>query len=429
MTAIEFNHVSKMYQLGVVGTGTLSNDIKRWWATSIMGKEDPFLKVGQTNNRASKANGDFVYALKDIDFKVEQGDVVGIIGKNGAGKSTLLKLLSRITAPTTGVIKARGRIASLLEVGTGFHPELTGRENIYMNGSIMGMTKREIDSKLDEIVEFSGCEMYIDTPCKRYSSGMQVRLGFAVAAFLEPEILVVDEVLAVGDAEFQKKAIGKMQDVAHGQGRTVLFVSHNMNSVRQLCNSGVVLADGQVVKIGTADECVDFYMDTNISELVTEASAPDFKKGYSRYIDFEFTHVKLTNPVPQLATEEPLELDLSFVRKNLNIDKVQFCVRVINSADVCVSVVYTHSVTLPEGKAEGKVHVSIPNLNLALGAYKLDLRICQYDYTAVARDYVNILGALSFEVKYVDAAHKTPFSYWHRNMGNICNTSATVELI
>ena len=230
-----------MYQLGIVGTGTISNDLKRWWAMSVRGKEDPFLKVGQTNDRATKGTSDFVYALRDIDFKVEQGDVVGIIGKNGAGKSTLLKLLSRITAPTTGTIKARGRIASLLEVGTGFHPELTGRENIYMNGSIMGMRKHEIDRKLDEIVDFAGVERYLDTPAKRYSSGMTVRLGFAVAAFLEPEILVVDEVLAVGDAEFQKKAIGKMNEVASGQGRTVLFVSHNMASVRQLCKHGVVL--------------------------------------------------------------------------------------------------------------------------------------------------------------------------------------------
>lgn len=261
--AISFEHVSKMYQLGVVGTGTISNDLKRWWYTDVLGKEDPFLKIGQTNNRASKASNDFVYALRDIDFKVEQGDVVGIIGKNGAGKSTLLKLLSRITAPTTGCIKAKGRIASLLEVGTGFHPELTGRENIYLNGSIMGMTKREIDAKLDEIVDFSGCEMYIDTPTKRYSSGMQVRLGFAVAAFLEPEILVVDEVLAVGDAEFQKKAIGKMNDVATNSGRTVLFVSHNMASVRSLCKHGVVLKNGEIGFVGTVGDAIDNYIQIN----------------------------------------------------------------------------------------------------------------------------------------------------------------------
>lgn len=259
-TAIEFNNVSKQYKLGLVSTKTLSHDLNRWWQTKILGKEDPYLKIGSVNDRSAKADSDYVWALKDIDFKVEQGDVVGIIGKNGAGKSTLLKLLSRVTNPTTGTIRAKGRIASLLEVGTGFHPELTGRENIYMNGSIMGMNKAEITRKLDEIVAFSGCERYIDTPVKRYSSGMTVRLGFAIAAHLDPEILVVDEVLAVGDAEFQKKAIGKMQDVSKGEGRTVLFVSHNMNSIKQLCTSGVVLKNGTVDYIGKVTDAVDYYI-------------------------------------------------------------------------------------------------------------------------------------------------------------------------
>ena len=259
-TAIEFNNVSKQYKLGLVSTKTLSHDLNRWWQTKILGKEDPYLKIGSVNDRSTKADSDYVWALKDIDFKVEQGDVVGIIGKNGAGKSTLLKLLSRVTNPTTGTIRARGRIASLLEVGTGFHPELTGRENIYMNGSIMGMTKAEITCKLDEIVEFSGCERYIDTPVKRYSSGMTVRLGFAIAAHLDPEILVVDEVLAVGDAEFQKKAIGKMQDVSKGEGRTVLFVSHNMTSIKSLCKHGVILQNGQLVETGDIDPIVTRYL-------------------------------------------------------------------------------------------------------------------------------------------------------------------------
>ena len=260
MKAIEFNHVGKQYRLGVVSTGTFSHDLNRWWTMNVLGKEDPFLKIGETNVRSSKGDSDFVWALKDIDFSVNQGDVVGIIGKNGAGKSTLLKLLSRVTAPTTGEINVCGRIASLLEVGTGFHPEMTGRENIYMNGAIMGMTKAEITRKLDEIVDFSGCERYIDTPVKRYSSGMKVRLGFSVAAHLDPEILVVDEVLAVGDAEFQKKAIGKMQDVSKGQGRTVLFVSHNMAAVRSLCQKGVVLRDGMTNFIGIAEDAIQHYI-------------------------------------------------------------------------------------------------------------------------------------------------------------------------
>lgn len=259
-TAIEFNDISKQYRLGLVSTRTLSHDLNRWWQTSVLHKEDPYLKIGSVNDRSTKADSEYVWALKDIDFKVEQGDVVGIIGKNGAGKSTLLKLLSRVTGPTIGTIKAKGRIGSLLEVGTGFHPEMTGRENIYMNGAILGMTKQEITRKLDEIVDFSGCERYIDTPVKRYSSGMMVRLGFAVAAHLDPEILVVDEVLAVGDAEFQKKAIGKMQDVAQGDGRTVLFVSHNMASVRALCTSGMLLEKGKIAFVGSIGETIDRYI-------------------------------------------------------------------------------------------------------------------------------------------------------------------------
>ncbi len=259
-TSIEFENISKQYRLGLVSTRTLSHDLNRWWQMNILGKEDPYLKIGEVNDRAHKGTSDYVWALKDINFKVEQGDVLGIIGKNGAGKSTLLKILSKVTAPSTGVIRARGRIVSLLEVGTGFHPEMTGRENIYMNGAIMGMTKAEITRKLDEIVDFSGVERYIDTPAKRYSSGMTVRLGFAIAAHLDPEILVVDEVLAVGDAEFQKKAIGKMQDVSRGEGRTVLFVSHNMGAVKQLCTNVCVLKNGTKDFIGGVDAGIDYYL-------------------------------------------------------------------------------------------------------------------------------------------------------------------------
>ena len=259
-TAIEFDHVGKQYRLGLVSTKTLSHDLNRWWQTSVLGKEDPYLKIGETNDRSIAGSSEYVWALRDIDFKVEQGDVVGIIGRNGAGKSTLLKLLSKVTGPTVGTIRARGRIGSLLEVGTGFHPEMTGRENIYMNGAIMGMTKNDVTRKLDEIVSFSGCERYIDTPVKRYSSGMTVRLGFAVAAHLEPEILVVDEVLAVGDAEFQKKAIGKMQDVSQGEGRTVLFVSHNMASIRALCKHGILLENGMIKCTGEVNDVVDTYL-------------------------------------------------------------------------------------------------------------------------------------------------------------------------
>ena len=299
-TAIEFNNVSKQYRLGLVSTKTLSHDLNRWWQTAVLHKEDPYLKIGSVNDRTKAADSEYVWALKDIDFKVEQGDVVGIIGKNGAGKSTLLKLLSRVTGPTTGSINVKGRIGALLEVGTGFHPEMTGRENIYMNGAILGMTKPEITRKLDEIIDFSGCERYIDTPVKRYSSGMTVRLGFAVAAHLDPEILVVDEVLAVGDAEFQKKAIGKMQDVSKGQGRTVLFVSHNMASIMSLCKHGILLENGHISKTGTIADVVEKYMEIfhSHSELVCDYGPKeldsDITDDYIRIASFELLDAKNT---------------------------------------------------------------------------------------------------------------------------------------
>jgi len=297
-TAIEFNNISKEYRLGLVSTRTLSHDLNRWWKTKILRKEDPYLKIGEVNDRTHKGESDYVWALKDINLKVEQGEVLGIIGKNGAGKSTLLKILSRVTSPTTGTIRARGRIASLLEVGTGFHPEMTGRENIYMNGAILGMTKKEIDRKLDEIVDFSGVERYLDTPVKRYSSGMTVRLGFAIAAHLEPEILVVDEVLAVGDAEFQKKAIGKMQDVSRGDGRTVLFVSHNMASIKMLCNKGVLLNDGEISKIGEINEVVSAYLDTNT----------DITKNFKESITYQAPYIEIDNININGQTSNPIRL-------------------------------------------------------------------------------------------------------------------------
>ncbi|MBU8883531.1 ABC transporter ATP-binding protein [Kaistella sp. DKR-2] len=259
MLALKAENISKQYRLGQVGTGTLSHDLNRFWH-QIRGKEDPYLKIGEENDRSSKGESDYVWSLRDINFEIEKGDAVGIIGRNGAGKSTLLKLLSKVTKPTTGKIYTNGRIASLLEVGTGFHPEMTGRENIYLNGAILGMTRKEITRKFAEIVDFSGVERYIDTPVKRYSSGMYVRLAFAVAAHLESEILIVDEVLAVGDAEFQKKCLGKMGDVSKGEGRTVLFVSHNMTAVSQLCKSGIYLKNGEILHQGNIKKITDLYL-------------------------------------------------------------------------------------------------------------------------------------------------------------------------
>lgn len=257
-TVIKVEDLGKQYRLGEVGTGTLSNDLDRWWAR-MRGKEDPFAKIGEINDRTSKGISEYIWALKDINFEVKEGEVLGIIGRNGAGKSTLLKILSKVTKPTSGRILTKGRIASLLEVGTGFHPEMTGRDNIFLNGAIMGMNRAEIRRKLDEIIDFSGVERYIDTPVKRYSSGMYVRLAFAVAAHLEPEILIIDEVLAVGDAEFQKKCLGKMKDVST-EGRTVLFVSHNMTAVTTLCDNCIYLKNGRIISEGQTGNIVTEYL-------------------------------------------------------------------------------------------------------------------------------------------------------------------------
>jgi lipopolysaccharide transport system ATP-binding protein len=270
-TAIKVENLSKIYRLGEIGTGTISRDMERWFKMKILKQEDPFLKIGEINDRSNKGASDIVYSLRDINFEIDQGDAVGIIGRNGAGKSTLLKILSRVTNPTTGRINIKGRVTSLLEVGTGFHAELTGRENIYLNGAILGMRKREIDRKLDEIIDFSGVERYIDTPVKRYSSGMYVRLAFAVAAHLESEILIVDEVLAVGDAEFQKKCLGKMGEVSKGQGRTILFVSHNLAAVKTLCKKGIVMRNGGLDFCGTVADALSMYHKIGRSNFFTKA--------------------------------------------------------------------------------------------------------------------------------------------------------------
>jgi homopolymeric O-antigen transport system ATP-binding protein len=306
---LKAENISKQYRLGTVGTGTLSHDLNRWWHR-LLGKEDPYLKIGETNDRSTKGSSDYVWALQDINFEVEQGEVLGIIGKNGAGKSTLLKILSKVTTPTTGSIKSKGRIASLLEVGTGFNPELTGRENIYLNGAILGMTKKEIASKLDEIIAFSGCERYVDTPVKRYSSGMTVRLAFAVAAFLEPEILVVDEVLAVGDAEFQKKAIGKMKDISKSEGRTVLFVSHNMAAVQSLCTRGMVMNNGKIEALLPIEKAIERYLNLNTESKAIE----DYDFENFELISFEVN--SNGKPISIIQAFQPISFSIKFRYKN-----------------------------------------------------------------------------------------------------------------
>ncbi len=357
MAAIEFENVSKQYRLGLVSTRTISHDLNRWWTTNILRKEDPYLTVGETNNRSQKAKSEYVWALKNINFKIEQGDVFGIIGKNGSGKSTLLKILSRVTSPTTGKIRAKGRIASLLEVGTGFHPEMTGRENIYMNGAILGMTKREIRNKLDEIVDFSGIEKYIDTPVKRYSSGMKVRLGFAIAAHLDPEILVVDEVLAVGDAEFQKKAIDKMQKIAIVEGRTVLFVSHNMNSVKKLCKTGLLLNNGKVDYIDEIENVVDKYIVKANSDNVYYP-----KNNIVQKVSAELKNEKIVISLEYKSDMVIKEPNLGFVIYD-NYDNPLFGTNSVKAG-------VTNFGTISN---EGKVTVSIDNPKLVDGTYPVSI--------------------------------------------------------
>jgi len=387
MTAIEFNNVGKMYRLGRVGTGTLSHDLNRWWTINILRKEDPYLRIGETNDRSKKGSSEYVWALRDISFKVEQGDVVGIIGKNGAGKSTLLKLLSRITSPTTGSIRYKGRIASLLEVGTGFHPEMTGRENIYMNGSIMGMTKKEITRKLDEIVDFAGVERYLDTPVKRYSSGMTVRLGFAVAAFLEPEILVVDEVLTVGDAEFQKKAIGKMNDVAKGEGRTVLFVSHNMAAVKNLCTRGVVLQNGMLVYDGDTEDAVGYYLSNNFQ--VEQGLITDHIDELASYIIVNKIEINGTPYTESTITSNQEFLELLFEGTTTEPFKANVQLKFFNQSDVPMAT-YSEGAykgiteDVPMGKFSLHRKIRLPRY-ISKGDYVLEFEVNQHNQNSVTR--------------------------------------------
>jgi len=361
--AIKVEGLGKLYRLGEIGTGTLSHDLNRAWAR-LRGKEDPFAIIGETNDRTTKGTSDFVWSLKNVDFEVKQGEVLGIIGRNGAGKSTLLKILSKVTAPTTGSVKVRGRIASLLEVGTGFHPELTGRENIFLNGAILGMTKAEIRSKFDEIVDFSGVERYIDTPVKRYSSGMYVRLAFAVAAFLEPEILIIDEVLAVGDAEFQKKCLGRMKDVSVNDGRTVLFVSHNMDAVRSLCNRAILMQQGMVNMIGPVADVVSKYYEgikvNMVSEFEIDTQKPSIK---SIVLDAEL----LKNGI--------LSLNIQYISPvKLRPPIAGFVL--YNALDVPVFGsnaryhTYEHE---PISESEGVLAVLIKNIELHTGLYKISV--------------------------------------------------------
>lgn len=372
-TVISIEGLSKLYRLGVIGTGTFYGDLRRWWARQ-RGKPDPYLKVGEPDH--GNREGEITWALKDIDFTVQQGEVLGIIGHNGAGKSTLLKILSRVTAPTSGEVKVNGRIASLLEVGTGFHPELTGRENIFLNGAILGMSNLEVKRKFDEIVDFSGVEQFIDTPVKRYSSGMYVRLAFAVAAHLEPEILIVDEVLAVGDAEFQKKCLGKMNDVA-SHGRTILFVSHNMASITSLCSRACLLSNGKLIEDGEVHPVIERYLETIKSISRTPLIERTDRTGNGRV---KFVDVRILNHrgdlVKAVASGQDIKISIDYQSVgNSILENVKVGIGVYSVTGTFLlycsnELVGVDFKTLP---SEGRVECTIPQLPLTPGQYHLNI--------------------------------------------------------
>ncbi|WP_054852825.1 ABC transporter ATP-binding protein [Olleya sp. ITB9] len=415
---LKAENISKQYRLGLVGTGTISHDLNRWW-NRIRGKDDPYLKVGESNDRSTKGESQYVWALQDINFEVQRGEVLGIIGKNGAGKSTLLKILSKVTGPTTGEIKTRGRIASLLEVGTGFHGEMTGRENIYLNGAILGMTKKEIASKIDEIIEFSGCERYIDTPVKRYSSGMTVRLAFAVAAFLEPEILVIDEVLAVGDAEFQKKAIGKMQDISKGEGRTVLFVSHNMAAVKSLCTRGLVLEHGKVVFEGASDKAVSFYLNNESKKANEDLLKRTDRRGTG---EVHFSNVELLSkentPVTEILSGDYAKFRLHVVfNQEVNCGELIFGLVVFDKNEIKIADFYSDEMGVSFDEIDSYVDLEIPKLMLRGG-----------DYTVTI-----VVQTAKVVVKQIDLLHNVlnfkvfPGDYWNTKTINRATNVAIID--
>jgi lipopolysaccharide transport system ATP-binding protein len=389
-TVIKVENISKLYRLGEVGTGTISHDLNRWWA-KIRGKEDPFMLVGETNDKGSKGNSNFVWSLKDINFEIRQGDSLGIIGRNGAGKSTLLKLLSRVTAPTTGGIRVKGRVASLLEVGTGFHPELTGRENIYINGAILGMRKKEITRKLEQIVDFSGVERYIDTPVKRYSSGMYVRLAFAVAANLDNEVLIVDEVLAVGDVEFQNKCLGKMQEVSGKEGRTILFVSHNMSAIQRLCTSGILLKNGILHMQGAIEPVINEYLKNDFSKAAAvdidpaDLGSVQMESGYAINIRIEDLSGNL---LPQVAIGESWQVRVKF-RINKSHEHFIVAIGLTSSSQVPIWTSWSAARRIEPGEYEAIFMNG--NILLSSGTYSITVGLSNYEKSFHTLDNIIIL--------------------------------------
>lgn len=382
---IRVDGVSKLYRLGEVGTGTISHDLNRWFAR-IRGKEDPFLKIGVENDRTKTTNDKYVLALSDVSFDVQQGEILGIIGKNGAGKSTLLKILSKTTAPSKGEILINGKIASLLEVGTGFHPELTGRENIFLNGAILGMRKKEIQRKLDAIVDFAGVERYLDTPVKRYSSGMYVRLAFAVAAYLEPDILIVDEVLAVGDAEFQKKCLGKMKDVSNDEGRTVLFVSHNMTAVKTLCNKAIALKNGRLVDAGTPDNVIDKYLNDDKRQSLIQFS--NFEEAIGNN-NVRLKHAELVNNSKRtlLTIKDEFKINCELWVRQL-IGEINFSMNIFNSDGLLLLNTVTTTANCNQGIL--RAEFSFPANLFNTGTYSVEIMVVQ-NQSKIVHSFFDIL--------------------------------------
>lgn len=401
-TAIQIANLSKIYRLGEIGTGTISRDLERWYKMKIRRQEDPFLKIGETNKRDIKGGNDVVYSLRDINFEVQAGKALGIIGRNGAGKSTLLKILSRVTSPSTGKINIKGRVASLLEVGTGFHPELTGRENIYLNGAILGMRKKEITRKLDEIIDFSGVERFIDTPVKRYSSGMYVRLAFAVAANLESEILIVDEVLAVGDIEFQKKCLGKMNDVSHQEGRTVLFVSHNLAAVNQLCSDSILLSDGRIEKFGSSEYVINQYLNIQgNSEAVVDLNNLNANRTGNKKAQFQGVWLKSENSTEynrSFSIGDNIIIGFKIKFANPNEKKVKTAIELKTSEGLKIANMIDVDSGFQVGFASNEVaiyNVCLEDIRLYPGTYYLSLYAG--DMSSVEKyDYVE--DCISFEI-------------------------------
>ncbi len=402
---IKVENLSKAYQIGQIGTGTISRDLERFWVTKVMGKEDPFLKIGETNDRSTKGGSDIVWSLKDINFDIQQGDAVGIIGRNGAGKSTLLKLLSRVTSPTTGEIKVKGRIASLLEVGTGFHPELSGRENIYLNGAILGMRRKEISRKLDEIIDFSGVERYIDTPVKRYSSGMYVRLAFAVAAHLESEILIVDEVLAVGDAEFQKKCLGKMGDISKGEGRTILFVSHDLSAISTLTSKSILLKNGHLqIYDYTPKVIAEYslqYKGEHVYEQLPVINKPTITKVELKTSEGGMIQAYGKSLIISLEINMPLD----------NYENIAPAIQIFDDLNKAVLLSYIFDIDTPICRKKGvnKITYEYTNIRLYKGSYYLKMHLAN----SKTREKFQEFECCSFEVEMID--QKEPEWGWQNN--------------